>query len=61
VYFLLDLVEKLDLSEILLPALVKDPRGEKGFDPRMMMTLLLYADCVGTVPSRKIERACRAA
>ena len=60
VYFLLDLVDELDLSEILLPAQAKDPRGEKGFDPRMMMLLLLllYAYCVGIVSSRKIERAC---
>ena len=57
VYFLLDLVDELDLSEILIPAQAKDPRGEKGFDPRMMTMLLLYAYCVGTV-SRKIERAC---
>lgn len=58
VYFLLDLVDELDLSEILIPAQAKDPRGEKGFDPRMMTLLLLYAYCVGTVSSRKIERAC---
>ena len=30
VYFLLDLVDELDLSEILIPAQSKDPRGEKG-------------------------------
>ena len=58
VYFLLDLVDELDLSAILIPAQEKDPRGEKGFDPRMMTMLLLYAYCVGTVSSRKIERAC---
>ena len=58
VYFLLDLVDELDLSEILIPAQAKDPRGEKGFDPRMMTLLLLYAYCVGTVSSRNIERAC---
>jgi transposase len=58
VYFLLDLVDELDLSQILIPAQAKDPRGEKGFDPRMMTMLLLYAYCVGTVSSRKIERAC---
>jgi transposase len=58
VYFLLDLVDELDLSAILIPAQAKDPRGEKGFDPRMMSLLLLYAYCVGTVSSRKIERAC---
>ncbi len=57
-YFLLDLVDDLDLPEILIPAQAKDPRGEKGFDPRMMTMLLLYAYCVGTVSSRKIERAC---
>jgi transposase len=57
-YFLLDLVDELDLSEVLIPAQVKDPRGEKGFDPRMMTLLLLYAYCVGTLSSRKIERAC---
>jgi len=58
VYFLLDLVDELDLSEILIPAQAKDLRGEKGFDPRMMTMLLLYAYCVGVVSSRKIERAC---
>ena len=58
VYFLLDLVDELDLSAILIPAQAKDPRGEKGFDPRMMTMLLLYAYCVGIVSSRKIERAC---
>ena len=57
-YFLLDLVDELDLSQVLIPAQSKDPRGEKGFDPRMMTMLLLYAYCVGIVSSRKIERAC---
>ena len=58
VYFLLDLVDELDLSKILGPAQANDPRGEKGYDPRMMTLLLLCAYCVGTVSSRKIERAC---
>jgi hypothetical protein len=35
VYFLLDLVDELDLSEVLIPAQAKDPRGEIGLDPRM--------------------------
>lgn len=56
-YFLLDLVEELDLSAILIPAQAIDPCGEKGFDPRATM-LLLYAYCVGTVSSRKFERTC---
>jgi hypothetical protein len=35
VYFLLNLVDELVLSEIMIPPQSKDPRGEKGFDPRM--------------------------
>jgi transposase len=58
VYFLLDLVDELDLSAIVIPAQSKDPRGEKGFDPRMMTVLLLYGYCTGIVSSRRIERAC---
>jgi hypothetical protein len=61
VYFRLDLVDKLDLSKILGPAEAKDPRGERGFDPRMMTMLLLYAYCIGIVSSRLPGRrpACR--
>ena len=55
---LLDLVDELDLSAILIPVQAKDPRAEKGFDPRVMTMLLPYAYCVGTMSSRKIERAC---
>jgi transposase len=58
VYFLLDLVDELDPSEILIPAPAKDPRGEKWFDLRMMTMLFLYAYCMGIVFSRKTERAC---
>ena len=35
---LLDLVGDLVLSAILTPARTKDPRGEKRFDPRMVLT-----------------------
>jgi len=38
VYFLLDLVDLLnvlDLSAIVIPAQAKVPRREKGFDPQM--------------------------
>jgi hypothetical protein len=63
VYFLLDLVDELDLSQILVPAQSKVSRGEKGFDPRMMtlLLLLLYAYCIGIVTSRLPGRrpACR--
>ena len=58
VYFLLDPVDELDLSANVIPAQNKDPRGEKGFDPRKMTLLLLYAYCAGIVSSHRIERAC---
>jgi len=33
VYFLLDVVNELDLAAILIPAQAKDPRGRKGSTP----------------------------
>ncbi len=50
VYFLLDLVDELDLSAILIPVTQSSAQ-------RLTM-LLLYAYWVGTVSSGKIERAC---
>jgi transposase len=58
VFFLLDLASELDLEEIYAVYRQKDPRGEKAYDPRMMVVLLLYAYCVGMPSSRKIEKAC---
>jgi len=58
VFFLLDLIDQLDLDPILQLYRQKDARGEKAYDPRMMVVLLLYAYCVGMPSSRKIERAC---
>jgi transposase len=58
VFFLLDLAAELDLGEIHADYRQKDPRGEKAYDPRMMVVLLLYAYCVGLPSSRKIEKAC---
>lgn len=58
VFFLLDLAAELDLSGIHAYDRQKDPRGEKAYDPRMMVVLLLYAYCVGLPSSRKIEKAC---
>ena len=55
-YFLLDVVSELDLTEIY--ASYDGSRGGRpGFDPRMMVGLLLYAYCLGIVSSRKIEKA----
>ena len=58
VFFLLDLAAELDLEEIHAHYRQKDPRGEKAYEPRMMVVLLLYAYCVGLPSSRKIEKAC---
>jgi transposase len=55
--FIVDLVSELDLSGIERVYEAKDNRGRAGFDPRMMVALLLYAYCVGKPSSRKIERA----
>ena len=57
VYFLLDLVAQLDLSEIENAIQEKDPRGTRPYHPRMMTALLLYAYGVGVASSRKIEQA----
>lgn len=56
-YFVLDLLEELDLSEIERAIQAKDARGERPYSPRMMTTLLLYGYAVGVFSSRKIERA----
>ena len=56
-YFVLDLIEELDLSEIERAIQAKDARGERPYSPRMMTTLLLYGYAVGVFSSRKIERA----
>ena len=58
VFFLLDLAAELDLEAIHIYYRQKDPRGEKAYEPRMMVVLLLYAYCVGVPSSRKIEKAC---
>ena len=56
-FFVLDLVAELDLSAIEDPIRARDPRGEKPFDPRMMVALLLYGYTVGVSSSRRIARA----
>jgi transposase len=58
VFFLLDLVVELDLGEIHAYYGQRDPRGEKAYDLRMMVVLILYSYCVGLPSSRKIEKAC---
>jgi transposase len=55
-YFIIDVVERLDLSEIY-GSYGGDGRGQPPYNPSMMTALLLYAYCVGMPSSRRIERA----
>lgn len=57
VFFLLDVVPKLDVSQFYA-LYEQETRGGPPFDPAMMVCLLLYAYCVGVFSSRKIALAC---
>ena len=54
-YFLSDLVDELDLSQVYAAYRPADSAGQPAFHPGMMTKLLLYAYCVGVASSRKIE------
>jgi len=41
-YFILDLLEDINLQDIERVLQAKDPRGERPFSPRMMPALWLY-------------------
>jgi len=56
-YFVLELVETIDLSAITEAIQAKDARGERPYPPAMLVALLLYGYAVGVFSSRKIERA----
>ena len=56
VYFIVDVVNQLDLREIL-SSYDNSKGGQPAYHPRMMVALLLYAYCVGLPSSRKIEQA----
>jgi transposase len=57
VFFLLDLIPTLDL-EPFHRYYARDLRGQPPFDVTMMVTLLVYAYCIGVCSSRKIAAAC---
>ena len=57
VFFLLDIMDEFDLERIEEAIQEKDPRGERPYDPRMMVALLVYCYCTGVYSSRKIEMA----
>jgi len=56
VYFIMDVVNELDLSAIY-QSYDSSKGGQPPFDPKMMTAMLLYAYCVGVPSSRKIEKA----
>jgi transposase len=55
VYFVSDVVDQLDLSEIE-SVYEKEDRGQPPYHPRMMTKILVYAYCVGVFSSRKIQK-----
>jgi len=57
VYFLLDLIDELDVSAIEEKYQRRDWRGTRPYDPRMMVMLLVYGYSVGIPSSRKLEKA----
>ncbi len=56
-FFVIDVVESLDISEIERAVQAKDWRGERPYPPRLMVALLLYGYATGVVSSRRIARA----
>ena len=56
-YFVLGFVNELEIGGIERPLQAKDPRGERAYAPRMMVSLLLYGYATGVFSSRKLERA----
>ena len=57
VFFLLDTVPTLDLSAFH-QHYARELRGQPPFDVTLMVTLLVYAYCIGVCSSRKVALAC---
>lgn len=55
VYFVSDVVDQLDLTEIHA-VYEKEQRGQPPYDPGLMTKLLVYGYCVGVFSSRKIQK-----
>ena len=56
-YFVLDVVNALDLTVIEEAIEKKDARGERPYAPRMLLSLMVYGYCVGVFSSRKLAKA----
>jgi transposase len=57
VFRILDVVNALDISCVTDRMEERDPRGIRPYHPRMMLALLMYADCCGIYSSRKMSAA----
>src|SRR5215211_4428029 len=57
-WFVIEAVDELDL-EPFYASYRADGHGRAAHDPKMMLTLIAYAYCVGERSSRGIERRCR--
>ncbi|MEZ7129033.1 transposase [Nonomuraea sp. AD125B] len=58
VWVLLEVVEHLDVTE-LEARYARGGPGRRAYDPRMLLSLLIYAYSAGVRSSRQIERLCR--
>lgn len=58
VWFVLDVVDRLDTSAFHADRRRKDPRGAAAYDPDMLLALLIYAYAHGVRSSRQIARLC---
>lgn len=58
VWFLLQIVEALDTTALEGATRRRGGAGAAGYDPRMLLALLVYAYCLGVRSSRQIERMC---
>jgi len=56
VWFVIDLVARLDLAGFAKPMTDPYQRGRRRYDPVVLVTVLVYAYCVGERSSRQIER-----
>ena len=57
VFFIRDLMNELDLEPIESLIHDKDPRGERPYDPYVMLGIILLGYCLGIYSSRKLEQA----
>ena len=58
VWTVIEVVESFDLSEIYARYEPVSAGGRKAYDPKMMLTLLVFGYCEGKRSSRELEAAC---